>query len=361
MDERSRFRRVEEIFREACAIESEQDRARFIDAEADDPSIRHDVLELLAEDSSPLIEGLTLDIGERPSVEQWAAPEVEGFELIRLIGEGGMGVVYEAEQERPRRRVALKVLKPGFGSSERLRRFQLEVELLGRLRHPGVAQIFAVGTVHDGRPYFAMELVSGSTITRYAEAQGLGVAQRAELFVRVCDAVLHAHQHGVIHRDLKPGNILVEPTGSDSTGGSGLSHHARGGVKVLDFGIGRAVEPDAGATSNTTDGQLVGTLAYMSPEQASGDPGEIDTRTDVYSLGVVLFELLAGRRPHDLDRLSLADALGVVRSGTVPRPGTIDRRLRGDIETIVLKALEKDKARRYQSVGELGDDLRRFL
>ena len=348
MDTRERFQRIEALFRAACALDGDE-RMRFLDAECKDSGVRQEIEALLEEDASPLIEDPTsLSLAGGLSVEEIldTAPEIDGFRIIRTLGAGGMGVVYEAEQERPSRRVALKVLRAGHASAERIRRFQLEAEFLARLRHPSIGQIYEAGSAKDGRPFFAMELVEGIPITSYVGRERLSTRARIELFLRVTDGVVHAHQHGVIHRDIKPANILVE---------------AGGRVKVLDFGIGRAIEAEAGATQYTTTGQLVGTLAYMSPEQAAGDPREIDIRTDVYSLGVVLYELLSGRRPQAIDQLALEDALRMVRTGDVTRLSSLDRTLRGDLETIALRALEKDKARRYQSVGELGDDLRRFL
>ena len=192
-------------------------------------------------------------------------------------------MVYEAEQDQPRRTVALKVIKPGFTGPEQLRRFEQESQALGRLQHPGIAQIYEAGTADGGsgpQPYFAMELIRGESLLRYAEAHQLNPRQRLELMAKVGDAVHHAHQRGIIHRDLKPGNILVDDSGQP---------------KILDFGVARVTNSDAHATRQTDLGQLVGTLAYMSPEQVLADPLELDTRSDVYALGVILFELLAGR------------------------------------------------------------------
>ena len=278
-----------------------------------------------------------------------------GLRIQREIGRGGMGVVYAAEQQRPRRAVALKLLRGGFVSRKMLRRFEHEAELLGRLQHPGIARVFDAGTTRSGgapQPYLVMELVVGRRLNEYCRDRRLGRRRRLELFCKVCDAVQHAHQRGVIHRDLKPANILVAEDGAG----------AAPQPKVLDFGVARATGADAEAmTTRTGAGQLVGTLPYMSPEQVLGDPREVDTRSDVYALGVVLCELLTGKLPHDLGRCALPEVARRIRDDPPRRLGSMDRSLRGDVETIVGKALEKDRARRYQSAAELADDIRRHL
>jgi tetratricopeptide (TPR) repeat protein len=286
-------------------------------------------------------------VGE-PPVD--ALPERIGeFEIHGVLGRGGMGVVYDALQESPRRHVALKVLRtmPGERSQSRIAH---EAELLAMLHHPGIAQVYQVGTAVVGGmsvPYFAMELVRGMPIGEYADGIGLGLEERLALLARVADAVHHAHQKGVVHRDLKPGNVLVDE---------------RGQPRILDFGIARAIDPDLELeTLRTEAGQLVGTLAYMSPEQAAGDPAELDNRTDVYSLGVVAYELLAGRLPHPVDGRPFLEVLRSIRDEEPPRLSELDRALRGDVETIVAKALEKEKERRYASAHELAADLERTL
>ena len=275
---------------------------------------------------------------------------IGGYRILGLLGAGGMGQVFLAEQETPRRTVALKVIRPGPGSESLLKRFQHEVSVLGMLKHHGIAQIYDAGVAESGgrsRPYFAMELVKGRPIGEYAADARLSVTERLELFTRVCDAVQHAHHKGVIHRDLKPGNILVEEGGQP---------------KVLDFGVARATDHDLQAVTLQTDvGQLVGTLPYMSPEQISGDPSELDTRSDVYTLGIVLFELLAGRLPHDVRAKAVTEAIRIVSEERPPRVSAIVREASGDLDTIVSKALDRDKTRRYQSAGDLADDIRRFL
>jgi tetratricopeptide (TPR) repeat protein/predicted Ser/Thr protein kinase len=270
------------------------------------------------------------------------------YRIVRLIGEGGMGAVYEAEQDQPRRTVALKVIKPGLASPELLRRFAQEAQALGRLQHPGIAQIYDAGTADTGfgsQPYFAMEFIRGAALGDYADTHHLGLRERLELMVKVCEAVHHAHQRGLIHRDLKPGNIVVDGAGQP---------------KILDFGVARVTDSDAQATMQTDVGQLVGTLSYMSPEQVLADPLDIDTRSDVYALGVILYELLSGRLPYQLSK-RLHEAMQTIREEDPSRLSTIDRRYRGDIETIAAKALEKDKTRRYSSSAELAADITHYL
>jgi WD40 repeat protein len=258
-----------------------------------------------------------------------------------------MGAVYEAEQDRPHRLVALKVIRPGLLSPAFLKRFAQEVEILGRLRHPGIAQIYEAGVAEDGRPFFAMEFIRGLALDEYATRHGLNLASRVGLLARVCDAVQHAHDQGVIHRDLKPANILVEESG---------------GPKVLDFGVARATGADLlSGDGLTRTGQMLGTPSYMSPEQVTANPATIDHRADVYSLGVVLFELLTHRLPYPLENRPLAEAARLILEHDAPRLGLINPELRGDLETIAAKALEKDPARRYQSAAGLAADLRHWL
>jgi WD40 repeat protein/predicted Ser/Thr protein kinase len=283
-----------------------------------------------------------------PPQEKLPLPDHIGrYRVLRLLGEGGMGAVYEAEQDSPHRRVALKVIRPGLLAAALLKRFAQEVEILGRLHHPGIAQIYEAGVAQDGQPFFAMEFIRGLPLDEYARLQGLDVAARVGLTARVCDAAQHAHDHGVIHRDLKPANILVEETGQP---------------KVLDFGVARATDADLLTGAGLTQtGQLLGTPNYMSPEQVTGDPAAIDHRADVYALGVILFELLAHGLPYQLTNRPLAEAARLILEQDAPRLGSINPQLRGDVETIVAKALEKDRARRYASAADLAADLRRWL
>jgi tRNA A-37 threonylcarbamoyl transferase component Bud32 len=273
------------------------------------------------------------------------------FTVVRIIGSGGMGVVYEARQEQPSRTVAIKVLRQGLASHSALRRFEHESEVMAHLRHPGIAHVYASGIWEDGAvrlPYFAMEHIPGARpITTYAHESQLSTRDRVKLFASACDAVHHGHQRGIIHRDIKPANLLVDEDGA---------------VKVIDFGVARATDADVAITTMQTDiGQLIGTLQYMSPEQCDGNPHEIGVRSDVYSLGMVLYELLCDRPPYDVGGTTLARAARTVQETAPPRPSTVSRSLRGGLETIVLKALEKDPGKRYDSAGALGRDLGHWL
>ena len=273
------------------------------------------------------------------------------YRILRIVGQGGMGVVYEAQQDRPSRVVALKVVRGGGLSASRLRRFEHESQVLGRLQHPGIAQIYEAGTVADEHgnaiPYFAMELIRGVDLRRYAASRNLGTRERLDLIAKICDAVSHAHQRGVIHRDLKPSNILVEESGQP---------------RVLDFGIARATDSDVQQTTMHTDiGQIIGTLPYMSPEQVGGDTNNLDTRSDVYALGVIAYELLAGRLPYQVDKRIIHEAVRIIQEEEPTPLSSINRALRGDVETIVGKALEKEKARRYASADAFASDIRRYL
>jgi WD40 repeat protein/predicted Ser/Thr protein kinase len=344
---------IEALFEQAIELDVERRRA-FLDAQCGgDAELRAAVEELLQLDSNAQKDASLLRSPLAASrVGGEAAPlsavrTIGRYRVVRVIGEGGMGTVYEAEQDNPRRTVALKVIRAGLDSGFLLKRFAGEAQILGRLHHPGIAQVYDAGVSESGQPYFAMELIAGVPLDQYVREQALDVRGRLELFARVCYPVQHAHERGVIHRDLKPGNILVESSGQP---------------RVLDFGVARAAEVGLTASGGRTEaGQLIGTLSYMSPEQASGDPGAIDLRGDVYALGVILYELLAHRLPYSLDGLSLPEAVRVIREQEPSRLGSLDGRLRGDVETIVAKALEKDKARRYASAGELAADVRRHL
>jgi serine/threonine protein kinase/Tfp pilus assembly protein PilF len=278
-----------------------------------------------------------------------ALPDFVGaYRILRLLGQGGMGAVYLAEQHSPHRVVALKVIKPGLATDELLRRFAQEANALGRLQHPGIAQIYEAGTADRGygaQPYFAMEFIEGTSLREYADRQQLSPSRRLELMARICDAVQHAHQRGIIHRDLKPGNILVD---------------AAGDPKILDFGVARVADGDTPSTRHTDLGQVVGTLAYMSPEQVLGDPLELDTRSDVYALGVIVYELLSGRLPHAVSGQLHEAVRTIVDEDPIPL-GSINRNYRGDIAVITAKALEKDKTRRYASAADLAGDIRRYL
>ncbi|MCG8404957.1 MAG: serine/threonine-protein kinase [Phycisphaerales bacterium] len=352
------FLRAKAIFLEACDLPREE-RPSFLDSACGEtPDLRATVEKLLESDDDPI--ALNTGAIDKAGIDDLIHDEIDGndavpssigdFRIIRKIGEGGMGAVYEAEQSHPRRVVALKMMRPSYGGSEMLKRFRREIDLLGQLDHTGIARIFQAGTMttpSGEQPYFAMELIRGELLTGYVKSHNLGIRSRVEIIAAVCDAVHFAHLRGVVHRDIKPGNIMV--TEGDRP-------------VILDFGVARATNSDIQATTVTINpGQIIGTLAYMSPEQASGASGAIDAKTDIYALGVVLYELLAGVLPHDLEGKTLADAALTIRDEEPTRLSYLDRQLKGDLETIVLKAMEKDSERRYESAAALSLDLRRFL
>ncbi len=303
--------------------------------------------------------------------------QIGPYKIISILGEGGYGIVYLADQHEPvRRRVALKVIKPGMDSRQVIARFEAERQALALLDHPNVAHVHEAGTTGTGRPFFAMEYVKGVSIVEHCDRHKLSVEERLELFLQVCEAVQHAHQKGIIHRDIKPSNILVS------------FENDRAIPKVIDFGIAKAIsQPLTERTLYTERGQLVGTLEYMSPEQAEMTSQDIDTRSDIYSMGVVLYELLTGVLPFESDTLRQGDAdhlRQIIREQDPKTPSTrlsrltredsnriahqrraeaglLRRKLRGDLDWITLKAMEKDRMRRYASAGELAADIRRHL
>lgn len=297
-------------------------------------------------------------------------PVIGGYRIIREIGSGGMGIVYEAEQQNPKRLVALKVIRGGrFVDEHQIKLFAREAQALARLKHPGIAAIYESGRTPEGQHFFAMELVRGETLETYIqkslESQATTarvLRERLAIFRKISDAITYAHQRGVIHRDLKPSNIIVHHEFNAVSSGSEPNVP---GIKILDFGLARITEMDlAVATVGTEIGKIEGTLPYMSPEQVRGNGDEIDVRSDVYSLGVILYEMITGRRPYELRDAMLHEAARIICE-TPPEPlskswsgtGRLDR----DLETIVGKALEKETPRRYQSVLALGEDVSRFL
>ena len=342
-----RWQQVRELFA-AARERPDAERAAFLaSACRGDVELQDEVGSLLSEADALggfLATGSPAQGGHLPPEER-----IGSYRILGVLGRGGMGVVYLAEQENPRRTVALKVIRPGLFSAAAVRRFEHEAAMLARLRHPGIAQIYEAGTAAHAlgpRPFFAMELIEGEQLIEFARREELGTRARLELFARVCDGVQHAHQKSVIHRDLKPGNILVDPSGQP---------------KILDFGIARSTDADVLATSATGIGQLLGTLPYMSPEQTSGDPRDLDTRSDVYALGVVLYELLTGVLPHDLSGKSIPEAVRVISERDPTPLSSVNKLFRGDLDTIASKALEKDRARRYASASDLAADVRRTL
>jgi serine/threonine protein kinase/tetratricopeptide (TPR) repeat protein len=321
------------------------------------------------------VEAETFDLETTPSLES-PGSVIGPYRLMEQIGEGGFGLVFVAEQQQPvRRRVALKIIKPGMDTRDVIARFAAERQALALMDHPHIAKVLDAGTTPTGRPFFVMELVRGKPITEFCDQSRLSPRQRLELFVDVCHAVQHAHQKGIIHRDVKPSNVLV------------TSHDGRPVVKVIDFGVAKAIGQQlTERTIYTRFAQMVGTPLYMSPEQAEMSGLDIDTRTDIYSLGVVLYELLTGTTPVDKKRLSQAshdEVRRIIREEDPPRPSTrlsqsaeslptiaaargiepgkLSRLLRGDLDWIVMKTLEKDRSRRYETASALARDIQRFL
>ena len=434
--------RIRGVFGEALARRPEQRAAFLTKACGEDAALRAEVESLLAcdQEASPdFMQPPEPPAGMKPARDAGGLDPLIGKTIGRyhvkgVIASGGMGTVYLAEQEQPRRDVALKVMRAGIASRSALRRFEYESQILARLRHPNIAQVYEAGAhPHEQSPdreqsrnreqsrdrdqsrdregavarsndrlgdeparavpYFAMEYIPGArTITEYATEHKLNTRERLALFLQVCDGVHHGHQKGVIHRDLKPGNILVTYDQSpaheqspDREGGVGALERgpladARGSdlalqayVKVIDFGVARSTDSDMAVTTLRTDvRQLIGTLQYMSPEQCEADADELDTRSDVYALGVVLYELLWGQPPYDVSGTTIAGAARMICDAPPTPPSTITGRGTGgcgtgvppvkrDVEMIVLKALKKNREERYQSAAELAADVRRYL
>lgn len=372
-ERRERFLRLERHFLELEALDSEARAAALGRLERSEPDLFPELHDLLNIGGTEIV----ADLGARsreslaPDRTDSGAELAEGrYRLLRPIGEGGMGRVWEAEQTAPvKRKVAIKVLSGHGEGRAATGRFEAERQALATMEHPHIAQVFDAGTSDDGSPFFAMELVEGAEpITRYCRRRDLGLEQSLRLFLQVCDAVEHAHRKRVIHRDLKPSNVLV----SDATG--------KPVVKVIDFGIAKPLEEQLlGEAGATRVGELVGTPEYMSPEQASLGAIDIDTRSDVYTLGLLLFELVVGERPLDsrsLRQLPFDEWCRRIREDELPRPSAVLRRttqagtastgwtwrrVQGDLDRIVGKAVAKDREQRYGSASDLAEDIERML
>jgi eukaryotic-like serine/threonine-protein kinase len=374
--------RLMEIFSEALELKSAEERADYLDRVCgSDRSLRGRVEGLLrahVEDDDFLESPAappTVTI-ESPSLSEGPGTVIGPYKLREQIGEGGMGVVYVAEQTRPvRRKVALKIIKPGMDTKQVIARFEAERQALAMMDHPNIARVFDGGTTPSGRPYFVMELVRGIPITDYCDRQRLSISERLELFVLVCRAVQHAHQKGIIHRDLKPSNILVTVIDGAAV------------PKIIDFGVAKAMGQSlTERTIYTAFQQFVGTPLYMSPEQADLAGMDVDTRSDIYSLGVLLYELLTGTTPFDQDtfrRAAFDELRRIIREQEPPKPSTrlsslgatratvsahrkadvrqLDRAVRGELDWIVMRALEKDRRRRYETANDFAADVMRYL
>ena len=381
MSEAERLRRAEEIFHDLLALPEAERPTHLRELCASDDPLRRLVESLLAHHADTRISGGSPPVDAMASTI--SAPsrgddplQIGPYYLLRKLGEGGMGEVWEAEQSEPlRRRVAIKLIRQGLDSAQVVNRFAAERQALALMRHPNIAQVFDGGTTDNNRPYVVMELVQGKPLVAYCDEHLLDLTARIELFRQVCAGVQHAHQKGIIHRDLKPTNILVTVVDGVPT------------PKIIDFGLAKAIgQPLSERILFTEMGQLIGTPEYMSPEQADGSSLDLDTRTDVYALGIVLYELLAGVLPFEpakLRKAGLQEILRRIREDEAPKPstrlsslgadldqiahrrhthrGTLLRQLRGELDWIVLRCIEKDRSRRYASVQALMDDLQRYF
>ncbi len=370
--------RLKEIFSDALSIRGPEQRSVYLAGACQgDPALREQVESLLAaaEQAGDFLER-TVQVGPGEGLLERVGSVIGRYKLLEEIGQGGFGVVYMAEQVEPvRRKVALKIIKAGMDTREVIARFEAERQALALMDHPNIARVLDAGATETGRPYFVMELVRGIPITEYCDKENLSNAERLRLFVKVCHAVQHAHQKGIIHRDLKPSNVLV------------AVHDGEAVPKVIDFGVAKAIGAKlTEKTLFTGFHEMIGTPAYMSPEQAELSGLDIDTRSDIYSLGVLLYELLTGAPPFDLDtirRAALDEVRRMIREDEPPKPSTriqslgeklpdvarrrhvdpaaLVRLVRGDLDWIVMKALEKDRRRRYDTPDALADDVARHL
>ncbi|MFO0748902.1 MAG: serine/threonine-protein kinase [Myxococcota bacterium] len=357
-DPAARHARLMALFQEICDLDPVECQKRLSDVATEDRSLADELKALLAFDTKGPDD--VLDITRRGAIgaaalgvalaadrgEQPLPDKIGRYRIIKKLGEGGMGTVLEAEQSQPKRRVALKVLRADLAGERMRRRFQAEAEALARLTHPGIARVYEA-VVDGAEPYLVMELVHGEALDDYIAAHHPSLCDKVTLLARIADAVDHAHKNGVVHRDLKPPNILVE---------AGLA------PKVLDFGIARVLDADTQPGDRMTrSGEIMGTPAYMSPEQTMLDPERIDHRTDVYALGVIAYQVLAGRMPYPIDRSDLVKAFTTIRELEPIPAGKVRRELGGDLEVILKTALAKDPERRYASAAALADDFRRWL
>jgi len=383
MKHAERHQRLKAIFSDLCDMPRSQRASTLHQLEMTDPDLAHEVESLLRHSDTPgfdiedfdQLSPLVADLRMAPA-DMLRPTRIGQYDIIEELGQGGMGVVYLAQQHTPiKRRVAIKVIRPGMDTRHVLSRFEMERRTLAAMDHPGIASIYDAGVTDAGRPYFVMQHVDGQRITEYCDAHRLSIDERLALFVKVCDAVTHAHQKGVIHRDLKPSNILIEQRDSEAN------------PKVIDFGVAKAMDTDMmqGVTLDTAPGQLLGTPQYMSPEQTQPGAALVDTRSDVYSLGVLLYELLCGMTPLDGEALRSApfdqvcrlireqehmppsrriaslghdeaDRIALMRSATRHE---LVRTLRHELDWITRTATDKEPARRYASAAELALDLER--
>jgi serine/threonine protein kinase len=339
---------VETLFHEALKRTGQAEREAYLDGACrGDASLRTRVDALLAAhaEADGFLEPPTRDEQGKPLAEG-PGTRIGPYKLLQKIGEGGMGVVYMAEQEYPvRRKVALKIIKLGMDTRQVIARFEAERQALALMDHTYIAHVLDAGATETGRPYFVMELVRGVAITDYCDTQNSPTTERLELFIDVCRAVQHAHQKGIIHRDIKPTNVLV------------TNHDGKPVPKIIDFGVAKATnQPLTEKTLFTEFQQFIGTPEYMSPEQAEMSGLDVDTRTDVYSLGVLLYQMLTGYHPRA--GLPAADLVHVVESEDPTRPSSFDFRLGRDLEAVLHAALARDRRRRYPSVHELASDVR---
>lgn len=345
------YQRTRAIFDQICNLDPKDQADQLSELCGDDQELRNAVRSLLDMDSQISSSGADLLIQGMGETDDPDIPSTIGqFKIKRLLGRGGTSVVYEAQQSNPSRPVALKVISTIGIRSDLERRFELEAQIMGAFTHPGIASVYQTGRVTLGTAnamYIAMELVQGEHLIEHVRRTNPSIESRVRLMIDICDAIQHAHDQSVIHRDLKPGNIMVDRAGK---------------IKVLDFGIARITDHDStDSTLYTEPGRIIGTLAYMSPEQLRGDTRSHGIRSDVYALGVVFYQMLADKLPYDFSKFSLASASRHLDNHTHQRLGTINTRLRGDLETIIEKALQKDPQRRYQSAGDLRDELQRYL